>query len=319
MFKQTSRFYLLVCVGIAGLLAARASAESGDGQGGKRMVTNDFAQESPTGYQAEGQIRYDVVLPLGGERHWTRDFKVTVEGCKWLVESFSKTENQYSLQMCTDKSILGATRMNQSNNPALNDYAAIVEENDVPNSDLSGISEIWLAYASGCYLQSVTNNHYKPVWLLDDPSLRKEDYAVPGILDLLSGNLPRQLVYLNDGVIYARAPDGNRAILRAPANFKGVVTNATYRVLATTNIDSLLLPASFEFQRFGVRPDFTTYPLAKVTGTLKSLKTGVRFDEQVPDLHGTVFFKDGECSYRSTNFYGIVENYAYVRKLQITH
>ena len=110
----TSRYYfrsVLVCVFLAQLVPSIA-----------------FAQGSPIGYQAEGQIRYDVVLPLGGERHWTRDFKVTVEGCKWLIESFNKTDDQYSVQMREDKFIYSATRVNQSNNPALNDYAGTVEK-----------------------------------------------------------------------------------------------------------------------------------------------------------------------------------------------
>jgi hypothetical protein len=285
------------------------------------VPTTALADGGQTGFQAEGQILYEVVLPSGEQRHWTRDFKVTVEGCKWLVESYSKADDQYSLQMRTDKLILSCWRVNQSHDPALNDYSATVEENDVPRSGVEGISAIWLAYASGCYLQSAASNHYKPIWLLDDPSLRKEGYAVPGMLESLPGNLPRQLVYLNDGVIYARALDGNRAIVRAPKSFKGALTNAIYRVLTTTNIGNLLLPASFEFQQFMVRPDFKTYPvemITKVTGVLKSLKSGVRFDEQLPDLHGTTYITDGPISYRSPNFYSLMEKYMTGLKPQTT-
>jgi hypothetical protein len=165
---------------------------------------------------------------------------------------------------------------------------------------VSGISAIWLAYASSCYLKSVESNQYKPVWMLDDPTLRAEGFTMHGISNTLEGNLPKQLIYLDEGISYARA-SGHRIILHAPASFRGAVTNAAYRVLETTNIGAFQIPKSFEFQRFGVRRDYSTHLLAKITGSINSLEPVVQLAEQIPNLKGGVFFIDKRFEKSETN------------------
>jgi hypothetical protein len=121
-----------------------------------------------------------------------------------------------------------------------------------------------------------------------------------GILNTLEGNLPKQLVYLDEGIRYARV-SGHRIILHAPASFRGAVTNAAYRALETTNIGTFQIPKSFEFQRFGVRRDYSTYLLAKITGAITSLEPVVRLEEQIPNLKGGIFFIDKRFEKSETN------------------
>lgn len=260
-----------------------------------------FPDEQLQAFKIKGRILYEVFLANGTNSHWTRDFNVTVQDCGWIIESVDTVSGQYAFSTRTNGLIYYVTGVNLNRKPILNNYAVVVENNDVPpSSDVSGISAIWLAYASSCYFKSVEGNQYKPVWMLDDPTLRAEGFTMHGILNTLEGNLPKQLVYLDEGIRYARV-SGHRIILHAPASFRGAVTNAAYRALETTNIGTFQIPKSFEFQRFGVRRDYSTYLLAKITGAITSLEPVVRLEEQIPNLKGGIFFIDKRFEKSETN------------------
>ncbi|MCO5053707.1 MAG: hypothetical protein M9920_15620 [Verrucomicrobiae bacterium] len=242
-------------------------------------------------FKAQGQIVYGIMLPTGAQRFWNRDFTVLVDGCDWFIESVDAASGQYSLKAFVDGLIYNISSVNISNNPAVNDFASVVEDNDVPDSDISGISIIWLAYASHCYLAKVRDDQYKPIWMLDDPRLRVEGFTMRGRLETVAG-LPSSLVYFNDGIINAKSTKGNRVVLRTPSIFTGPLTNAVYLAVGATNVGGVTVPKAFEFSRNGVRPDFTTYPLAKVTGAIKSLELVSGLSDHLPVLNGTFFVQD---------------------------
>jgi len=263
-------------------------------------LPNAYSGEQHPAFKVKGQISYEAFLANGTNLYWTRDFNVVVQDCRWIIESFDKSKKQYQINVRTNELMYNAIAVNPSNSLSLNNFTVVVEDNEVPPEDISGISILWLTYASDCYLNSVTNNKYKPVWMLDDPALRKEGFTTSGILDRMEGHLPKQLAYLNTGAIYARA-QGNRVVIRAPASFRGAVTNAIYRTLETTKIGGFLIPNSFQYERYGVSPTFATHLLTRVTGKATLVEAFSKDDEAAPDLKGRMFFIDKRFENSKTN------------------
>ena len=254
-------------------------------------LSNAIQPESLRSFRVHGRLFYEVYLPTGTNSNWTRDFSISISSSNWVIESFDKLNNQAEISARLDGVNYYASRVNLSKNPTLNDYTVVVEDNEVPPSSVSGSSVLWLAFASDNYFKSVTNNQYQPVWMLDDRTLRKEKYAVEGILETMEAGLPKHLIYLNPGILYARA-SGQRAIVRAPASFKGSITNAIYRTIETTNLGNGIIPLSFQFERFGIQPDFTTYLLSRITGRVNSIEPDVQASDISPTLKGTMFVID---------------------------
>jgi len=260
-----------------------------------------FSNEPPPTFKARGRILYEIFLPGYTNSSWVRNFTVTVRDCEWVIESVDTNGGNFVLNIRTNGLMYNVSAVNADKKTDQNNYFAVVEDNDVPpSSDTSGISVLWLAYASASYMQSVEGGQFKPVWMLDDPTLRAEGYTVSGIVDPLEGHLPRHLFYLDKGVRYARA-NGHRIILRAPASFHGAVTNARYDALTVTNLGGFQIPRTFEFQRFAVGPDYTTRLLARITGWTTSLEPAVPFDAQMPDLSGGILIVDKRFETTDTN------------------
>ena len=265
-------------------------------------------------FKAEGKILYEVFMNDQVERSSAKDFRVVVQGCRWLVESSNLDEDFYMLKTFADGLINNVARGRITNNPALNKYASVVEKEDVPNDDISGISFIWLAYCSACYLDSVRDNAFKPVWLLDDYTLRPKGYTMHGLLKRENGFLPQELVYLHDGLIRARAR-GSPVTMRAPAPFQNGFTNAIYRMLATRTVGSIKIPQRFEFLRFGLRKDGIATSLGlrcRITGELTTAYPRVAESDFLRELEGRVVVADTrfrkadvpvpQVNYSTTNF-----------------
>jgi hypothetical protein len=264
-------------------------------------------------FKAEGRILYEVFLPDGEERRWSREFKVVVHGCRWTIESYDVATGAYGMKMITNGLIYSARRVSE---PTRSDYTVVIEDDDVPFADTSGISVIWLAYASACYLATVEDGRYRPVWHLDDPGLRTENYTVPGLLATMNGGLPQELAFVNEGVIYGRAK-GGRAIIRARSPLENLPTNAVYRVNGTTNVGELTLPTSFQFERYSLWPhDFTIFRrIARISGTLTSVSAEVKPSDLEAEIEGTIMVTDkrfektepqvGLLHYWTTNLQGL--------------
>jgi len=102
---------------------------------------------------------------------------------------------------------------------------------------------IWLAYGSGTYLKSRTNNMIEPVTTLSvggveyDPLarfLQKAEWELATVAPFL----PTKVIYYADGVIRVRGVEAGRF----PPPFDNGFTNAIYEVIAFTNISGLAFP-----------------------------------------------------------------------------
>jgi hypothetical protein len=113
---------------------------------------------------------------------------------------------------------------------------------------------LWLAFASRCYLSSLTNSTMQPLWPLDDPSLEKTNYRMPVIIRTFNDQLGllKNLVYLNDGLY--RGYDSNRGSYVEPlaAPYLNGYTNADYEVQQITNLPAGILPLDSVFFRYVV-------------------------------------------------------------------
>ena len=257
-------------------------------------------------FKAGGRITYEVFSDNVLERSFVRDFKLAVQGCKWIVESSSANDDFYALKSYEGGVINNVGRIPAAaTNAALNKYASVVETEDVPGDDASGISFIWLAYCSACYLNSVTSNKFKPIWLLDDLTLRKEGYTMKGFLKKADGGLPDEMIYFHDGLTYGRTKEG-RTTRRAPPPFQDGFTNAIYQMLESTNFGPWRIPLKFEFVRFGV-PHRNMAPLdvrCKISGELKTPVRNAVASDFSPKLEGRIYVDDTRfrIHYNTTNF-----------------
>lgn len=263
------------------------------------------------GYSVTGSLRNEIHAADGTNRVINRNFTLTVQGPSWVIESTDAGRGDYRLSAYIDGLLLTVYKVNGEKKPELNDYYETIEDDNVPASDISSHSILWLAFASENYLKSLKSNQYKPVWMLNDPSLRREDFTMSGVLELLDAGLPKSLTYLNNGVIYALTPAG-RATIHAPSTFQGAVTNALYRVVESTNLAGFKLPASFEFLRNGIDPrDFSTRLINRATGSVTKVANPRRSVAEILNVQGIVFVNDLRFSktlpglpaltYRTTN------------------
>lgn len=244
------------------------------------------------GYSVTGRLRNEIHSADGTNRVINRNFTLTVQGPSWVIESADAGRGDYRLSAYIDGLLLTVSKVNGDKRPGLNDYYEVIEDDEVPASDTSCHSILWLALASGDYLKSVKSDQYKPVWMLNDPSLRREDFTMSGVLERLDGGLPKSLTYLNKGIVYALTPMG-RAVIRAPSTFQGAVTNALYRAVESTNPAGLTLPVSFEFLRNGIDPrDFSTRLINRATGSVTKVENPRRSVAEILNVQGIVFVND---------------------------
>src|SRR3984957_5851311 len=156
------------------------------------------------GYTIQGRLRYEAFPAGGTNRTCVRDFKITKQECLWAIESTDTATGAYTLSAQVDGLMHSVAKINPGKRPPLNDYHEVIEQDlGPPSGDLVASSVLWLAFASDCYLKSVTNSQYEPIWMLDDPSLRRENFTMSGLLDTFEGGLPQSLFYLNRGAMYA--------------------------------------------------------------------------------------------------------------------
>jgi hypothetical protein len=245
------------------------------------------------GYTIQGRLRHEAFLADGTNRTWVRDFKITKEECIWAIESTDPATGAYTLSAQVDGLMHSVTKVNAGKSPALNDYHEVIEQDPVPPSgDLSASSVLWLAFASERYLKSVTNSQYEPIWMLDDPSLRRENFTISGLLDTFEGGLPQSLFYLNRGAMYAIS-GGRRVVVHAAPSFQVAVTNASYQAITSTNFGNVRLPLTFEFQRFAISPpEFSTRLLTRITGNVTRVQPAAQSVIEAASVKGIVWVND---------------------------
>jgi len=205
-------------------------------------------------YEVEGTTTHQIFMggarffPLGTAHNPTNTFSVAVSGCKYKISVESSLSNTY--QSGFDQVLYHLISIRTPTNPI---YNGMVESHEIPPDDGTTINYLWLAYASGCYFSEQSTNRLIPIWMLDDPNLRDMDFTVPALWQLqVPSSLPSRVVYLNDGTHHTVSDNRMPSTFRYAAPFDQGFTNAEYEVLASTNVDGLVIPTQFTFTRYYV-------------------------------------------------------------------
>jgi hypothetical protein len=164
-----------------------------------------------------------------------------------------------------------------------------------PDVDGSGITYVWLTFASSNYLaRASSDSKLAPPWVLDDPFLAKKGFKVPGRWQVeRTTGLPWEIQFLNDGHLrFWNAERQKHEIEQYRHPWKDGFTNATFSVLSTTNIGGLVLPLTAEFTRVGLYDNERVFPITSVElrltgGSLQAIEKDLR-----PEFSGTITIRD---------------------------
>lgn len=254
----------------------------------------------------EGQITYSSlvngVLQLKGDR----EFSVQMDDCQWQITTREKiprvnlptqyqttcdSSNVYvvisfntNIQQSVEvQSILrGKISTNIVTGAAaksLNEAAAVVFSDIFPDpvkGDHYAIP-LWLAFASTCYLNIQTNEMLPPPFPLA-PGLdhRTSKMKLKASWQRFNSPpyLPKSIVYYNDGYFYLPS-NGKFEKKQYPPPYNEGFTNATFKVIQTTNINGIKLPMAVEFTHFAPLTGGTNNGQTIVIGKYEAMVTKI--------------------------------------------
>lgn len=213
----------------------------------------------------------------------SESFDLSVDGCKWFIATapYPDTENGDIIKWeigsdgndeTYQVSLFNRTKLNSA---SANDSIGLIENGNVPdNLQENQVAELWLAFASGCYLNGATNGMLKPVYFLSQRMPGHLDHAAFERFDL-EPKLPRQVIYTNDMLMVTSK--GKPMSIPLPPPFEKGFVRAEYTVVVSTNVNNMTLPTKFLFTENGIFP---------VEG--RSLSSAVRMIKSVRTVEGTV-------------------------------
>jgi len=214
----------------------------------KFLVTYNVLLGGPVTIQ--GEMNSLLFLGVSNPVSRTCQFKVRVDGCKFCIETLDTTRptdygslpSPVSLQLPKKSSFTRITTnvwcFDGSNTYTAHfsglGWSAYVRPGFTRQLSSTFYEVLWLAFASGCYISSLSNSSMVPVWVLDDPRLEAKAetnaYQMHVVVELVNDlwRLPSKIVYFN--------PDG--------------YTNAVYEVLSLTNTRIGAFPRNSVFTRY---------------------------------------------------------------------
>lgn len=261
-------------------------------------------------YTVEGRLKYETLV----QRHTTMEctFKVSVRDCEWAIEMWpvkypqqgkSKNNNLRGFSQIFDgKTLVCKTRLKTSMSGI--DGVVFVEENQIPSSEPPGFApQIWLAYASICYLDGITNGQLAPVLPLERHR-RQAGFVTPAEWHRFpestgAAGLPLSIDYFFDEAAWS---------LKDNVDTHGSVLGNTNRQMQTkhlwarfsaktgTIIAGTVIPAGFKFSvyeplAFDQRAGRAT-AVYEVQGTTDSAREGIDPSVFIPEFFGRAVVDD---------------------------
>jgi AraC-like DNA-binding protein len=226
------------------------------------------------GFEVTGEFQ-GIVYGDKGEIIQSFDgyFVVAVAGCKWRIRTRRTDESlDYFEAGSADRTsihLLGshtsataallAESSNAENHRADQEVAfGQVQLGEVPHfSNAEPICLLWLAYSSGCYFASRTNNQIEPVYWFGGQPFFDDRLTLPAEWSLHEQppHLPSRVVYFNDGLIRGIGQDGMAKTFPNQEPYSGGFTNAIYQVISYAQIGKHTLPAEFSLLLYRPKPD----------------------------------------------------------------
>lgn len=210
------------------------------------------------GWVVEGKLRYEnhFMAPRPVAQN-DMAFRVSSDGCRSLIRTTRLDSGDY-VEALVEGGVIQtfyfftATNLASGGKPV---QTAEIAHREFPRADASNIGYLWLAYGSACYFDSRTTNRLAPLWIQDDPTLEKQGFRMEaGWLRENGERLPRQVIYLNDGM--KRIQRGGVSVVEPwlPPFDRGF-KQAIYEASNGTNLHGVFVPTDFTFTRNGLRPD----------------------------------------------------------------
>jgi len=217
-----------------------------------------YAQE----FQAEGVVKFKLLDSNGNiMQQQAEAFEVDVKGCQWFISTApyppSTNAEITSWEIGSDggNEIHQVTRFNPKSLKAdsLNNSVGFVENGAVPDNIAGNdVSELWLAFASNCYFDGITNHMLKPIYSELDHSSREGNQVVKAEWKRYDSapKLPQSVAYIENQVM-----GYHNGVLKqhpAPHPFENGYIRAQYESSSTTNIGNLILPMEFSIKEYAV-------------------------------------------------------------------
>ena len=204
-------------------------------------------------FEVYGDMILQSIMPGGGPGGWKvkKNFKIAVSGCKALM--FTSNENaSVSSQMSFDSGTIYQMEsfFDHRGVVTLVTNAGSIVNYAIPSADSSGINYLWLAYASGCYFASLTNDFVRINWGLSPYLMGMPDITPVKALWKLSKYppaLPIEIEFLNNGVLQGNDNSGNQTVIPASPPFDQGYTNNFFEQIGTTNVTGMEIPTGFRY------------------------------------------------------------------------
>lgn len=261
MKKSHAQFYRQ-CFVVCGLFLIAHCCE---------FVANALGQDLGV-YTVEGLIRHQAV-PLGTNHALVFDFRAAVSNCTWAITTkeakaggsiykqvydgkyvsasarFDPEELKIVMEKALARGVLPAA--GSQNRKSYNDSEMIVEARATPITGTHPMaSQIWLAFASQCYLRDREEGSIDLSWFVD-PLLSKAQFKAYAKWSLDRGfpHLPKSITYYFDRDRFQRAISGDDYEFTARP-VKNAPEWVTYSADEFTSFYQLRLPRTFIFSGF---------------------------------------------------------------------
>ncbi len=222
-------------------------------------------------FTVAGELRYEIQRPQGENEPLFRHYEIVVDDCNWKVS--------VELDRSTNRNIFvyqydGANLVYYAQNPTTGAkvLSGMVEHSLVPQTWLSTAGEfVWLAFASHCYFEQVTN---ATVWSFEalrsrSGIVRRFEVPCEYSFAVEQPHLLNRVSYFTDKVLFLK-DDGSLSAIPSPTFLSGEFRSSNF-----TNVSGFSFPTLFEYRAFRMKPDVkTTNDLScilVVTGTATNL------------------------------------------------
>lgn len=220
------------------------------------LIFCPFTAAIANGFEADGELHFTI----GTNKPIDSKFKVQISGCAWAISVSddpyypfledsviaSDGTNLFQIDVFKDTPDPYATNQNGLPSPQSapqvnrNGYA---RTGSVPDYNHHHNSQLWLAFASACYLRNAATNR------LPCTVLRPQDEADCSVKATWTfhGNekdtVLSSATFFDEGKIELLSGE----VIDRPKPFEKGFTNLTYRVSAFTNIEGSVVPLQFHF------------------------------------------------------------------------
>ena len=238
---------------------------------------------------AEGTYNFKQ-SPLGGDElvadGW---FRAEVSGCRWRITTaaarsdLTNTGAAYCCYSFDGESLyrltsLGAGIMDGPSSKRVIRKTGIVSDGNFPVFDPSGVTFIWAAFASGCYLRENGLRRSRPIWAASAPSFVSDRGYLRTEVSGLEGErgLPARIAFFLDGDAFIDAANPGDEVIKYPPPYDRGFLKAQYRVTEQIRSGRDLFPQAFTLEVFNPLPTGKSsnelHKVWRLTGRVRDLR-----------------------------------------------